>query len=211
MASASGTPSGWMAHGSNRPEHRPLDADELQEMGQLARNAKDPKVRAAMQALLQAEKTGDAMAASSASAKFLLDELREDGPFWPAKNAAVAAFKAGQWQKALVHYSDCLGQLKRSPVPMQRPTDGGAAQKALGAEMAKLNANISMLYLKLGRPEHAVVAAADAISNFSGWPKAHARHAEALSAAGRHHAAALAPHPAAPPREGCCAAVRHGQ
>jgi hypothetical protein len=28
---------------------------------------------------------------------------------------------------------------------------------------------------------------------------------------GRHHAAALAPHPAAPPREGRCAAVRHGQ
>lgn len=161
-------------------------------MREFSRTTEDVKISRAMEAMLRADESGDAMEAMTAAAPFLLDELREDGPFWPAKKAAEVAFRSGDWARSLEHYTACEAQLQASPIQMQRPDDGGAAQKALGGELAKLNANISMLHLKLDHADLAVAAAAAAISNCASWPKAHARHAEALSASGQHLAAAQA-------------------
>ena len=192
MASARDLPEGW-----GQSTVSTMSGEDREEMQRFSQETGDPRIRAAMTAVLRAEESGNPMDVSTAAAPILLDELRENSPFWSHKGAAQAAFRLQDWRRALESYTACKDQLQASPIQMQRPTDGGAAQKALGAELAKLNANISMLHLKLHQPELAVAAAAAAVSNFASWPKAHARHAEALSAAGRHEAAAQAFHMAA--------------
>ena len=133
-------------------------------MQRFSQETGDSRVRDAMTAMLRAEASGNPMDVSTAAAPILLNELREDSPFWLHKQAAQTAFRLQDWHRALDSYIACKDQLQASPIQMQRPTDGGAAQKALGAELAKLNANISLLHLKLHQPERAVAAAATAVA-----------------------------------------------
>ena len=78
------------------------------------------------------------------------------------------------------------------PLPPPTTTDGDASLKALGAEMAKVSSNCSMLYHEIGQLEAAIAAGAAAIANCPSWPKAHGRHGKALEAAGQHDRAAQA-------------------
>lgn len=138
----------------------------------------------------------DIMAILTAAGPVLLEELRAGSAYMQAKSEATAHFKSGERALALDAYEACLQILKSNPLPHEAhtTTDGDAALKlkALGAEMAKVNSNCSMLYLDIGQLEAAIVAGAAAISNCPSWPKAHGRHGKALEAAGQHDRAAQA-------------------
>ena len=142
------------------------------------------------------EAEADIMAILTTAGPVLLEELRAGSAYMQAKSEATAHFKSGERALALDAYEACLQILKSNPLPHEAhtTTDGDAALKlkALGAEMAKVNSNCSMLYLDIGQLEAAIVAGAAAISNCPSWPKAHGRHGKALEAAGQHDRAAQA-------------------
>eukprot|EP01063_Lacrimia_lanifica_P008499 TRINITY_DN15561_c0_g1_i1.p1 TRINITY_DN15561_c0_g1~~TRINITY_DN15561_c0_g1_i1.p1 ORF type:complete len:643 (+),score=107.69 TRINITY_DN15561_c0_g1_i1:84-2012(+) len=128
------------------------------------------------------------MEVMTAWARERVAELDPEGPICTEKDKGTAAFKAGDWGRALAHYQQCIPQVE-ALVRCNRQEPESHTQSAVTAELAKLYANVSLVQVKLREPALAVAAADAAVAQCAWWPKAHARRGEALAADGQHGAA----------------------
>ncbi len=129
----------------------------------------------------------------------------EDGTWRREKGAGTACFRKGEWHLAAEKFIEAAELLQRS-IEAQLEKDQGIDRilygkclgpsltelRALGVEIAKLEANVSLCLLKSGNATLALSAATEAVKACPGLAKAHARRGAALMAMRRYGDAAEA-------------------